>query len=735
MIGLLRKLKRKKPRFGLLALSLALFALFIVFLRLPLVSRRTGPSSIKDSLIGYEYAYVSYVHDVRMLPGAVATTMSLLYHSKADGYRFLVLTHRGTTRAVARAFVNMPVTTLEIPLEKLSVLCPLFSEAQRKAHNAGIVAPCNPLSNRKQWLTLETLMQLWFFASYALPFRCLVYVSPYTIAINGTIDYCSERKPFSNLKKGTQLRIRANGQLVAMWNPSRQSFMHILALAKDEGSFGAVLERLCKVALSAAQGPVDSGKNASAVGGSIYADCPRADFGSSCDLDQRMPLSSIAASGLSGCNTASFLPGPKPWMDYEGKLHFRQQSETPETGASKLEFYGPLQLEPLHMQFRRIWIEYLARYRRGRMDSESQVCLDLWQDVGYPKTCYSVYRDFAFGQPQEHEYRWKRKDLSIVTQLGVKKLERLFAMAGEWKGPISAALLLTRNEFKSVNRLLTQDKWQQIRRLQLHLVVLESADEPPYYPINFLRNVALQFCSTEYVFVVDVDFVVSPSNLYESLLGSHLQTLELAAFANKHAFVVPAFEYNSKLVRNVWPAGSQCHNCTVEPRSKAELVNLYANGQVQVFHAQFVRAHRPTNIEKYFSESFDGKPYYIDWSDHFEPYVILGMSSNKLVNPWFDERFVDRGRNKIVFATLLFIMGYKFAVLPPAFLLHSFEWSPIGGALLNNGSEVAFAHAPFFQNYAMHYSQYKQTYKAFYRCHGRTDCSKQTKTFPLYINS
>lgn len=57
--------------------------------------------------------------------------------------------------------------------------------------------------------------------------------------------------------------------------------------------------------------------------------------------------------------------------------------------------------------------------------------------------------------------------------------------------------------------------------------------------------------------------------------------------------------------------------------------------------------------------------YTVKWERDYEPYIVV-----KKGIPLFDQRFVGFGWNKVSHAILLDLLGYKFVVLPDAFIIH-----------------------------------------------------------------
>ena len=92
-----------------------------------------------------------------------------------------------------------------------------------------------------------------------------------------------------------------------------------------------------------------------------------------------------------------------------------------------------------------------------------------------------------------------------------------------WTGPISLALFIPnatmslRNVEQSVAAIVDQCRPMAMNESTIAVIsILFGIEHDRWYPINHLRNIALQQAISEYVFLVDSDFVPS-HGLYEML--------------------------------------------------------------------------------------------------------------------------------------------------------------------------------------------------------------------------
>ena len=233
-------------------------------------------------------------------------------------------------------------------------------------------------------------------------------------------------------------------------------------------------------------------------------------------------------------------------------------------------------------------------------------------------------------------------DVTLVAQLSPDRLLMLERLCQQWDGPMSISFYGTESDVQEMLKYHSSSSVLQDckSRLGLH-VVYKSGD---FYPINYLRNIALDNVQTPYVFLSDIDFLPM-RELYPYLK----EVVRVLGGDNKRAFVVPAFE--TLLYRFKFPS------------NKPELLKKLADRSIFTFrHHVWKAGHSPTNYEHWKNASV---PYRVSWALDFEPYVVI--KSNVLR---YDERFVGFGWNKVSHIMELDAQGYEFVVLPDPFIIH-----------------------------------------------------------------
>jgi len=96
------------------------------------------------------------------------------------------------------------------------------------------------------------------------------------------------------------------------------------------------------------------------------------------------------------------------------------------------------------------------------------------------------------------------------------------------------------------------------------------------------------------------------------------------------------------------------------------VVKAYEQGTLDAFNGRDAPwGHGPTNTSKWIKLS---RPvlYRVEYDPKYEPFVII----SRRVAPWFDERFVGYGGNKIAFINQLHGLDFAFHVHPYGFSIH-----------------------------------------------------------------
>jgi hypothetical protein len=174
------------------------------------------------------------------------------------------------------------------------------------------------------------------------------------------------------------------------------------------------------------------------------------------------------------------------------------------------------------------------------------------------------------------------------------------------------------------------------------------------YPINHLRNIAIVESTTDYVFVIDADFMPS-IHLYSHIQSKLLPFLTRKNAPSNTAWVVPCFAMHEE------------YNDIPQPETLDELKKLVAN---QIAYITDPGAgHGPTlALEMALSRPFsigNALAYEVCYESQWEPYYIVHRSA-----PLYDCRFRNQGGDKQSHALHLNAERYRFMVLRESFVIH-----------------------------------------------------------------
>jgi hypothetical protein len=278
-------------------------------------------------------------------------------------------------------------------------------------------------------------------------------------------------------------------------------------------------------------------------------------------------------------------------------------------------------------------------------------------------------------------------------------------------------------------------KWNvTCQQLQVILYHLDRKTEstPAVYPINAVRNVALEAVSTSHILMVDVDFI--PSQRLDIMIkstilaqqerltlkrnSSHAMEYDnLGSDLDQEAIVIPAFD---RRVQPLCETSELCaqllqNNSKFIPSNLGELRRCYRKKECIVFDNDINDiGHSSTRTDLWFKKEWYVSPDKKVTKDFgnvsndsvgnttkeqnddkmirtlscfdslaYEPYIVLRwcpVSSSSAatsqmvapVAPYYDERFLGYGHNKIQYIVHMRWMGYRFLVLPDGgFLVHS----------------------------------------------------------------
>ncbi|KAJ1636836.1 glycosyl-transferase for dystroglycan-domain-containing protein [Pavlovales sp. CCMP2436] len=250
-----------------------------------------------------------------------------------------------------------------------------------------------------------------------------------------------------------------------------------------------------------------------------------------------------------------------------------------------------------------------------------------------------------------------RLDITLVTQTSVDRVWMLRHLCDIWGGPVSAAIYVTGDlagptaEMKSS---ACAGKGGSTSFVQ--------GSQSDQYPVNVLRNKAVQGVKTSHWMLIDVD--LWPSDKAYATLRKAIQ--QSWALSPKTALIVPAFATRYRDPKQM-PSTL---------KSLARCIGQRACYSFKGYPNAIPAHHLTTNYPHWWHQTFrplgKAEVYKVPCFDTevWEPYTLLPKAKT---TPRFDERFDGYGKNKIQFILHLRMAGFAFYVVPRAFLMHAYH--------------------------------------------------------------
>lgn len=177
-----------------------------------------------------------------------------------------------------------------------------------------------------------------------------------------------------------------------------------------------------------------------------------------------------------------------------------------------------------------VTIPYNASVEQNDDDDDDE-CVDLKREHLIVHRTHYFFIEYS----NESNSEGGLNDVTLVAQLSMDRLQMVELICSEWEGPISLALYLSDADAQQLLAYVHSSAVLSARRNIGYHVVYKDGQ---FYPINYLRNIAMSQVATEFVFLIDIDFLPM-AGLYPKL-KSHIIQLDL--HHNKKALIVPSFE-------------------------------------------------------------------------------------------------------------------------------------------------------------------------------------------------
>jgi hypothetical protein len=245
--------------------------------------------------------------------------------------------------------------------------------------------------------------------------------------------------------------------------------------------------------------------------------------------------------------------------------------------------------------------------------------------------------------------------VSLVSQTTSDRAWMVDSICQRWQGPIAIAVFIP-YQAPPLEPFACND------RISSHIHQAQSREELIEYPVNKLRNIAIQLVQTTHFLMADIDFWPS-QGLYKEILAQRSWHLKNPTFG----MIVPAFQRASDGCRTIETCRFQSLRDNFMPH---DLNSLKQCENCIVFQSDnSLDSHSSTKSADWMKTSMNWEepsPLSCFKSSRYEPYIVLPVKGS----PRYDERFVGYGKNKIEYIHHLRYQGFQFAVLPREFLIH-----------------------------------------------------------------
>ncbi|GJQ09698.1 hypothetical protein GpartN1_g1489.t1 [Galdieria partita] len=243
--------------------------------------------------------------------------------------------------------------------------------------------------------------------------------------------------------------------------------------------------------------------------------------------------------------------------------------------------------------------------------------------------------------------RWRiprNSELTLAIPLSMHKMFILKEFLKFYKtGPVVAVIAI-QNEQEKKELLEYLSFIPNNMRMNVEFVVVLTSPWKDRFPINQLRNIALQYTITDFVCVLDVDtFPIS------SAFGAFPQIIE------KEPELLPLTRKRCLVVTNWIAADSeQLTYPTIEDLKEKYLKTWFPYCEA---------SQSPISFRRWL---YENNSYFVSFQPNFEPYCIMRTREFIL----FDERFRGYGFNKVSWAFEAAVEGVEFLVDNRFFVLH-----------------------------------------------------------------
>ncbi|GMI47714.1 hypothetical protein TrCOL_g6424 [Triparma columacea] len=269
-------------------------------------------------------------------------------------------------------------------------------------------------------------------------------------------------------------------------------------------------------------------------------------------------------------------------------------------------------------------------------------------------------------------------EVTLVSIASMDRISSLSTFCSTWSGPMSLAFytsLPPPEVLLQIKELApgcgdADDRIEVTTRAQTR----EEEDDNSLFPVNELRNLAVEAVKTSHYVYIDFDFHPS-SKILETILSPSVSAVLASSY--KSALVIPAFERSylrcSKTIEGLrgWrkKAFKECVSKLEMPTDMESLKDQIKRRMTRIFDSRWTSApHSSTGYNAWYKQDNGSlrKIECID-SDRYEPYLVVRKCS---LLPPYQSSFTGYGKNKASHSLHLRYLSYDLYALGGAFVVH-----------------------------------------------------------------
>ena len=246
-------------------------------------------------------------------------------------------------------------------------------------------------------------------------------------------------------------------------------------------------------------------------------------------------------------------------------------------------------------------------------------------------------------------------DVSLATFAKTSKLVHLLNMLSRWSGPIEVAVYIASED--DVHRLGTfyQRHKEKLERVGFHVLMEKQMTdmEQKYLPEGALRNLAAEQVSTDFLIVLDVEFI-SSANCYKTITKMLRTNPRVTAFLrDHHLMVLPTFE--SRVDKE---------SIDTAPSNKTDVIERRANHTLEFIPMPLLAEGVYPTMFGMWSRDGAGDMFPTNYAFGYEPVVL----ASKDVLPRYQPHFRGQWYSQLALFEEANVIGYELGVLRHAFV-------------------------------------------------------------------